>query len=752
MAVHQLVPNFVFGDATGQAALHLQWLLRRLGHAGQLFSGETPAELSPLVRPVEELRPRRDDWVLYHHGIASALSGHFLHLPCHRGVVFHNITPARFQSEGALKEALEAGRAQLAALAPHSELSIGVSRFNAQELKEAGHRNVQVVPLFIEPERFAAHHADFRLQAELASGGEPVLLSVGRVTPHKRVEDIIALHAEVRRWTPAARLLIVGGYAEGSAYFRKLRQRAHDVGNVRFLGRLTHSELVAAYRSATVFISMSEHEGFGVPFMEAMACDVPVLGFSAAAVEETLGGAGIVFTEKRFALLAELVRELHQDGSLRQNLLEGQKRRLKALSPEAAAASLQKALGTRVRAAPRLRVSSSRPRVGIIVQRYSEASGGAERHAREIAHRLSADCDVTVLTSCSDNHLTWNNTHPEGLSQDGPVKVHRFASSFPRQTLALNRLSRRLFREPSDRLTEELWLSLQGPELPGLMRHLVEARERYSAFIAFTYLYAPTARAVGLLGNQCLVVPTAHDEPAFRLGVFRDVFERPSALLCNTEEEAELIERTWPNAARRVIAGVGVDAPRTQPDRFLKRYGKGRPYLLYVGRIEHDKGIPELLRHHQRMTRAQPDMPELLLAGDARLRRLVGPGTRYLGRISDEEKWDGLAGAVAAVVPSQFESLSLLALEAFACGTPVIANGRSEVLKGHAERGGATLLFTNQADYARAVAQAVKERAVLSRRARAYAKRFQWTRVMDIYQRELSKIPGAPIAATSRAE
>src|SRR5688500_2975883 len=140
MAVHQLIPSFVAGDATGQAALHLQLLLRRMGHAAELYAGEVGSGLESLAHPFSELRPAPDDWVFYHHGIASSLSGLLMHLPCRRGLVFHNISPARFYTGTPLAETLTSGRAQLAAMAPFVELALGVSDFNSAELRAAGYR------------------------------------------------------------------------------------------------------------------------------------------------------------------------------------------------------------------------------------------------------------------------------------------------------------------------------------------------------------------------------------------------------------------------------------------------------------------------------------------------------------------------------------------------------------------------------------------------------------------------------------
>lgn len=737
MAVHQLLPNFVPGDATSQAAIHLSLLLRRLGHFGQVYSTEVAPGLTSLVKPASELRPKATDLVLYHHAIASPLAGSLLHLPCRRGVVFHNITPARFYRGALLSQALLAGRAQLAAMAPFLELAIGVSEFNSAELAEAGCTNVQTVPLFVEPERFARDRADPAMLARLEGPG-PLLLSVSRVVPHKRFEDLLALHAEVLKLRPQARLGLVGGFQRGDGYFRSLRRQAQRLPGVTFLGRVGHSQLVAAYRSASLFVSMSEHEGFGVPLLEAMAAEVPVLAYAAAAVPETLGGRGVAFTEKRFAALAELAVELCENQALRARVLRGEKQRVAQLSPRAAEQKLEAALGTlglRSPRAPSRSGKTRRPKVAIIVQRYGEGVGGAEAHARMIAHRLSPHWEVTVLTSCAADHLSWANQLPAGKAAEGPVEVLRFPAERSREMRAFNRLSRGVFHRAQDRVTEEHWLAEQGPLLPGLLRHLEEEGPRYHGFVCFTYLYLPTAWGLPLVAERALVVPTAHDEPAFQLEVFADVFERPRALLCNTPEERELIARRFPRHARARVVGVGVELPQAQPERFRQKYGVEGPYLLYVGRVEEGKGVGELLRAHAGLKGA----PRLLLAGASSM-AIRGRGVRYLGRISEEDKHDGLAGAVAAVVPSRYESLSLLALEAFAVGTPVLGNGASPVVSGQIARSRAGAAYLDSRSFAQGLAQITASRAAMSIKARSYARRHSWKKVVAVYREEMRKI------------
>ena len=741
MEVHQLIPNFVPGDAMSQAAVAWQRVLRHLGAWGEVYAGEIARGYESLARPAAELRPSKDALVLYHHGIASPLAGQLMHLGCRRGVVFHNITPARFYAGTRLEEALVAGRAQLAALAASCELSIGVSRFNAAELEAAGHRNVHVVPLFVEPERFDAEQADLVLLRALRSQGSPIVLSVSRVVPHKRVEDLLSLHAELLQLSPEAKLLVVGGYAGGHRSFQRLRERAEALGGVTFFGRVSHAELVATYHAADVYVSMSEHEGFGVPLVEAMAADLPVLAFGAAAVPETMGGRGIVFDEKHFAALAELVMLLQQDGAMREKLLEGQRARLEDFGLETTRGTLSRALAT-VGHTPRFKRPSrrKRPSLAIVVQRYGEQIvGGAEAHARQVAQQLAPHASVEVLTTCAKDHLTWANELPAGEERDGRVTVRRFATTRARRMRAFNDLSDTVFGRGNDALTEAHWLAEQGPLVPGLHRALVERRDDWDAVVFFTYLYAPTAWGVPQVADRALVVPTAHAEPPLAFHAFADVFELPRALLCNTPEEENLIRQRFPLAAPSRVVGVGIDAPPTRPDRFREKYGLRGPYLFYVGRLEAGKGVPELLKLHAQLVKSFHDAPMLVLAGAGDLKPR-GERVRVLGRIDEADKWDGLAGATAAVVPSRFESLSLLTLEAMAVGTPVVGNGESDVIEGQIRRSGAGATYLTREAFVEAVRAVGEQRKVMSARAKKYAARHRWSTVVEAYLDEIERI------------
>ncbi|MBL8914667.1 MAG: glycosyltransferase, partial [Archangium sp.] len=535
---------------------------------------------------------------------------------------------------------------------------------------------------------------------------------------------------------------IVGGYAAGNIAFKKLRSRAEKLGGVRFLGRVTHAELVAAYRSADVFVSMSEHEGFGVPLIEAMASDLPVLAFGAAAVPETMGARGIVFDEKNFAALAELIQVLQSDADLRLRVIKGQCLRVAELSFENTANALKKVVLSHARPSPR---RGGKRRVAIVVQRYGETiTGGAEAHARQVAQKLSKRVNVEVLTTCATDHLTWKNELQSGIENDGAVVVRRFPVRAPRSMRPFNRLSDSVFNRPLDFATETHWLAEQGPDSPALLDAIAARVNDFDAFIFFTYLYAPTVWGVPLVADKALVVPTAHDEPPLRFEAMRDVFELPRALLTNTPEESELITREFPNAARQRVVGVGLDAQVGKPARFRERYGIEGPFLLYLGRLEAGKGVPELLQRHAELVRDFHDAPTLVLAGAGDLKP---HGTRVvsLGRIDEESKWDALSAALAVVVPSRYESLSLVTIEAFAVGTPVIGNAASDVVRGQIERskGGVPFTLEDDASFRDAVQTVGAKRDAFSKSAKKYAARYDWDAVVEAYLEEIgSKAPG----------
>jgi glycosyltransferase involved in cell wall biosynthesis len=386
-------------------------------------------------------------------------------------------------------------------------------------------------------------------------------------------------------------------------------------------------------------------------------------------------------------------------------------------------------------------LAGKKKRVAVVVQRYGEAiTGGAEAHARMVAERLSAHVELEVLTSCAVDHLTWANELPEGASRDGPVLVHRYPAQARRHMRPFNALSRELFGHANELLSEEHWLAEQGPRLPGLLEALQRRRNDFDAFLFFTALYAPTAHGLPLVADKALLVPTAHDEPPMAFGVYDDAFRLARGLLCNTEEEQAFIHARFEGVQRSRVVGVGIEPLPAHAQAFRDAYGISGPYLLYVGRLEEGKGVGELVRLHQRLVQHFHDAPTLVLIGAGELRG--GKKVLKTGRVDEQTKWNALAGALAVVVPSRYESLSLLTLEAFAVGTPVLGNQASAVLVGQLERSlaGAPFELRELESFVAALKVVGDEREVLSARALAYARRYQWETVISAYLEELDRL------------
>ncbi len=739
MAVHQLLPRFAPGDPASELALLLRQLFRRMGIDGGVFAPEVTRGFAALAGPLHALCAQPQDAVLYHHLGASSASNALLHTRGRRWVLVH---------QPSLGGAPSAADAELAVLARHVELAAAFDTLTLAQLTARGFRRVVQIQPCVDAERLHAATSAPRervlidgeanlpaLQAELRRLAPDLEVTSFDSTPGQSITE--ALYALL---PPALQ-----GRADAALDRMPRARKLADTVASRVRGRLTAlpattvAERAAAIASASVYVSLAEQAN-PLELAQALALRVPVMAFSVPGAEAALGDAGLRFTEKRYALLAELCAELSRPGPLRSKLLEGQERRLEALSPKAQARTWAQLLSPS-EARPRRAAKRRRPpRLAVVVQRYGEqVVGGAERLARMVATRLTAGCDVTVLTTRAADHLTWRNALPEGASTEEGVRVLRFPVVQERSMPEFNALSRRTYRGPRGRIEEERWIAAQGPRVPALVRHALEHSADYDAFLFFTYLYAPTVDLLPLVHRRALHLPTAHDEPPLAFEAYRDVFELPRALLCNTPEELELIARRFPRHARARVIGAGVELTRGSAGRFAKAKGLTRPYLLYVGRLEAGKGIPEALRLHQRLRAGFHDAPDFLLAGAGSL-ALDGEGVRALGPISEQEKQDALAGALAVVIPSRFESLSLLALEAFAAGTPVIANAECDVLRGQVERSQGGLAYTDFESFREGVRLAGVRRQDFGRSGRAYAKRHSWSAVMATYQEEIERV------------
>ena len=341
MIINQWVPAAHRGDAIGDSARRVREMLRAAGHQSELYALTMDEELRGDVRLLSHEQSRLGEVTIFHFALPSPMTEIFAGLRGVRILQYHNITPAHFFApyDANLFRLAALGRRELATLVGRVDLALGDSEFNRRELEGLGFERTGVLPIAVNTERITRAPRRPALEKVL-SDGLINFLFVGRIVPNKRIEDHIRL-AEVykRNVDSYYRFIFVGRYDGLPRYYSQVRALIDRYQMLAerfwFTGPVPDEDLAAFYRWADVYVSLSEHEGFCVPLVEAMAADVPVLAYAAGAVPETLGGAGVLFRPKDLELAAEAMGMLVYDRPFRESILEGQRARLTAFSRDA---------------------------------------------------------------------------------------------------------------------------------------------------------------------------------------------------------------------------------------------------------------------------------------------------------------------------------------------------------------------------------------------------------------------------------
>jgi glycosyltransferase involved in cell wall biosynthesis len=341
-------------------------------------------------------------------------------------------------------------------------------------------------------------------------------------------------------------------------------------------------------------------------------------------------------------------------------------------------------------------------KLAVVVQRYGLAiNGGAELHARYIAERLARRADVEILTTCAVDYVTWRNELPAGVDQVNGITVRRFRVKHERDPIAFGRQSTHVFEEAHS-LAEELdWLDAEGPASPALIEHISKHLADYDFFIFFSYRYYHAYHGIAAVASRSILVPTAERDATIGLSIFKPIFAGVRALMYNSPEERAMIQALAGNhAVPSVVVGVGSEVPTaTQPHRFRQKYDVRGPFAIYVGRIDENKGCKELFDFFGAYLREQAGHLTLVLIGHTLLEIPAHPRIRHLGFVDDADKFDAIAASELLIMPSYFESLSMVALEAWALGKPVLANAKCDVLKGQCIRSNAGLYYDGEAEF-----------------------------------------------------
>jgi glycosyltransferase involved in cell wall biosynthesis len=343
-------------------------------------------------------------------------------------------------------------------------------------------------------------------------------------------------------------------------------------------------------------------------------------------------------------------------------------------------------------------------KVAVVVQRYgADINGGAELHARYVAERLARHASVEVVTTCARDYVTWKNELTPGVETVNGVTVRRFPVAHQRRPDDFGRRSHRVFETTHSVADELRWLESEGPASPALVNYVALADVDFA--ILFSYRYYHSWHIARRLPGKSIIVPTAERDAAIGLSIFGPVFRGVRALMYNSAEERAMIEAATGNTKTAgIVVGVGSEVPdRTDPARFRRTFKIAKPFAIYIGRIDENKGCGELFSHFLRYAAAFPGGMDLVLVGSAIITVPNHPRIHHLGFLDDRDKFDALAASDLLIMPSYFESLSMVALEAWALGRPVLANGRCDVLRGQCIRSNAGLYYDTYEEFVEAL-------------------------------------------------
>jgi glycosyltransferase involved in cell wall biosynthesis len=381
-------------------------------------------------------------------------------------------------------------------------------------------------------------------------------------------------------------------------------------------------------------------------------------------------------------------------------------------------------------------------KLACVIHRFGpQMTGGSEAHCRAIALQLAAQGhDVEILTSCATDYVTWANALPAGESQDGPLRVMRFPVSRPRHLNQFREISEWVFSGRATEAEQEDWFRANGPDLPALLEHLRTKGDTYDRILFWSYRYAPTFFGLPLVADRAILVPTAEDDEIIRtamiLGTF---FTKPRAYLFLTPEERDLVAARCNGALPpNEVIGAGVALTPSPPSRPADT----PPFALYLGRIEKNKGCDRLVDYFLSYADSGRPAMELVMAGPSIMELPRHPLIRVLGFVEDGVRDDLLARARVLVMPSPYESLSMVLLEAWRAGTPALVFGRCKPLRGQTARANGGLFYEQREEFVEALswfathADAARQ---FGSQGRAYvAREYQWSVVLGKISRVLS--------------
>jgi glycosyltransferase involved in cell wall biosynthesis len=389
-------------------------------------------------------------------------------------------------------------------------------------------------------------------------------------------------------------------------------------------------------------------------------------------------------------------------------------------------------------------------RLAFVIQRYGlEVNGGAELHCRWLAEHLRERHQVEVFATQALDYLEWRNHYPAGTAIVNGIPVHRYPVRRPRNARLFASLSNVVFYDTHTREEEEAWVRENGPFSPKLVKAVAGARSRFDFFFFYCYRYYQTYAGLPAVPDRAILVPTAEEDPAIHLGIFKPFFRSPRGIVYLTPEEQVLVEEAGDNRqVPSVVIGSGLDIPEPCPSLdFRAKHGLTRPFVLYVGRIDKNKGCVTLFAYFKKFLEETGFDVDLVLAGKAVIDVPDHPRIHHVGFITEEEKVVALRQSELLIIPSPYESLSVITLEAWKLGLPVLANARCRVLAGQCLRSNGGLFYHGYAEFAESLKLLLGRPQVgqtLGEQGRRYVEEeYSWDRVLGKVEELLARVSRA---------
>ncbi len=733
--------NVVINDAVGNHVVAQLQVLRAAGYQTHIFTEHVDERLPADVRRnIVTLRLRdlqqpdgRLSHAVTHFQTADVVIVNYSTyyelaeaIKLARGVTifnYHGVTPPNLwdQSAPGYKDLVRAQ--EQVSLVQHADYAVAHSEYMRAELIQTGlipSARVSVVPLGpgVEPlpEITRDEEAELRNHHQLA--GRQVLLYVGRVSRNKRLIDLVEALPLVQAKHSNAVLLIVGDNESGAyrTYASELAERARELGcqaSLVFVGPVP--DVRPYYRLCDVFVTASVHEGFCLPVIEAMAHGKPVVASRAAALPETVDRAGLLFEPYNVGQLAEQIVRVLAEPVKTEDI------------------PADELIGAQDEA--RLREGT----IALVPPRYGlEILGGAERHMRGWAEQLvERGYRVEVLTTCTASMADWSNYYTPGVEQINGVTVRRFLSDAVNPEIFHSVLSK-ANRGEYVRYSDEQRLMQNNLQSSALTTYLRNNADEYLCAIFSPYLFGTTYWGIQALPDKALVLPCLHDEPAARLSIYREMLEGVTGMLPSTQAESDIASSVLGVInRRRTLVGYGFDTHAILADglAFRTKYNLPEQILLYSGRLERGKNVPLLLEYFTRYKSDHPGELALVLTGQGDVPLPNRPDIIGLGTLPEAELPGAFAAALALCQLSLNESFSIVMMESWLQGRPVIVHADSAVTRSHVEQSGGGFVIEDYPSFRDAVQQLVQDPECvvqLGAAGRSYVvEQYAWPVVID---------------------